>query len=249
MGNTVLHEGWKNVAMFNDGEALSSAQICSQLTERLERQQATHREELDSLKVRRVNFLLSAFLWVFQLLDVIMTFYFHSSPLQSAVKVCAHCRHIVDSDEPPTTALDSAADSQRTIESSHVEDSPKKAAQRDDQEKESLKAQITELEQQLAQTKLQMVESKCKIQVRPNVFRQTWTQSTKYQVNDITWWTNHALASYDHFQNPEANMWLPGYLVSNPRHVIQTTCPTLTQSGGSGELFFLIQPIPVKHPL
>lgn len=31
---------------------LFSAQICSQLTSRLERQQAAHREELDSLKVR-----------------------------------------------------------------------------------------------------------------------------------------------------------------------------------------------------
>lgn len=72
------------------------------------------------------------------------------------------------------TALDSAADSQGTIESGQIEESPKKAAQRDDQEKEALKAQIRELEQQLAQTKLQMVESKCKIQVRPNILRQTW---------------------------------------------------------------------------
>lgn len=44
---------------------------------------------------------------------------------------------------------------------------PREAEQRrEDQEKESLKAQITELEQELAQTKLQMVEAKCKIQVR-----------------------------------------------------------------------------------
>lgn len=33
-------------------DALPSAQICSQLTNRLERQQAAHREEFDSLKVR-----------------------------------------------------------------------------------------------------------------------------------------------------------------------------------------------------
>lgn len=34
------------------------------------------------------------------------------------------------------------------------------------QEEESLKAQIRELEQDLAQTKLKMVEAKCRIQVR-----------------------------------------------------------------------------------
>ena len=44
--------------------------------------------------------------------------------------------------------------------------SHKRAEQRrDDQEKESFKAQIRELERELAQTKLQMVEAKCKIQV------------------------------------------------------------------------------------
>lgn len=37
---------------------------------------------------------------------------------------------------------------------------------KEDQEKESIRAQIRELEQELAQTKLQMVEAKCKIQVR-----------------------------------------------------------------------------------
>lgn len=55
------------------------------------------------------------------------------------------------------------------IESGQREDSesPRKAEQRrDEEEKESLKAQIRELEQELAQTKLQMVEAKCKIQVR-----------------------------------------------------------------------------------
>ncbi len=51
-------------------------------------------------------------------------------------------------------------------------ESLRKAEQRrDDKEKESLKAQIRELEQELAQTKVQMVEAKCKIQVRldPNL--------------------------------------------------------------------------------
>lgn len=46
----------KNVVMLNDVDALSSAQICSQLTNRLDRQQAAHREELDSLEVRIVLF-------------------------------------------------------------------------------------------------------------------------------------------------------------------------------------------------
>ncbi|XP_073340113.1 uncharacterized protein [Pagrus major] len=111
-------------------------QICSQLTNRLERQQASHREELESLK--------------------------------SAMRTCSRCQHVIDSDEPSATAQDSAAtEGQGMTESGQHEDSesPKKAEQRrDDQEKESFKAQITELEQDLAQTKLQMVEAKCKIQ-------------------------------------------------------------------------------------
>lgn len=65
------------------------------------------------------------------------------------------------------------AEGHGVTESGQSEDSLKKAAQKtDDQEKESLKAQIRELEQELAQTKLQMVESKCKIQVRPDILGQ-----------------------------------------------------------------------------
>uniref|UniRef100_UPI0037E72350 rab GTPase-activating protein 1-like n=1 Tax=Semicossyphus pulcher TaxID=241346 RepID=UPI0037E72350 len=112
-------------------------QICSQLTNRLERQQAAHREELDSLK--------------------------------SAIKACSRCQHLVDeSEEPSTTAQSSAAtEGHGSTELGPDEDGegPTKAEQkRDDQEKESLKVQIRELEQDLAQTKLQMVEAKCKIQ-------------------------------------------------------------------------------------
>ncbi|KAG8013252.1 Rab GTPase-activating protein 1-like [Nibea albiflora] len=111
-------------------------QICSQLTNRLERQQAAHREELDLLK--------------------------------SAMKVCSRCRHVADSDKPSVTAQEpAAAEGHETPDPGRNEDSEslKKAEQRgDDEEKESLKAQIRELEQDLAQTKLQMVESKCKIQ-------------------------------------------------------------------------------------
>lgn len=46
--------GYENVQTL---DALPSAQICSQLTNRLERQQAAHKEELDSLKVRTALFL------------------------------------------------------------------------------------------------------------------------------------------------------------------------------------------------
>uniref|UniRef100_A0A3B3U3S3 Rab GTPase-activating protein 1-like, isoform 10 n=1 Tax=Poecilia latipinna TaxID=48699 RepID=A0A3B3U3S3_9TELE len=76
-------------------------QICSQLTSRLERQEAAHREELDALKV--------------------------SAPL--------------------------------LLQIPRQEDGNGK-----DQEKESLKAQIRELERELVQTKLQVVEANCKIQ-------------------------------------------------------------------------------------
>nr|XP_033499206.1 rab GTPase-activating protein 1-like isoform X1 [Epinephelus lanceolatus] len=115
-------------------------QICSQLTNRLEKQQAAHREELESLK--------------------------------SAVKACSRCRHIMESDEPSSTAETSptavaALEGPGTTEPGREEDDEghRKAEQRrDDQEKESLKAQIRELEQELAKTKLQMVEAKCKIQ-------------------------------------------------------------------------------------
>uniref|UniRef100_A0A3B4B4G9 RAB GTPase activating protein 1-like 2 n=1 Tax=Periophthalmus magnuspinnatus TaxID=409849 RepID=A0A3B4B4G9_9GOBI len=76
-------------------------QICSQLTERLERQQAAHRQEIDSIKVRMGT----------------------------------------DNGAPQDSS-------------------------RDGKEKESFKDQIRELEQELARTKLQMVEAKCKIQVQ-----------------------------------------------------------------------------------
>ncbi|KAK5857644.1 hypothetical protein PBY51_010872 [Eleginops maclovinus] len=111
-------------------------QICSQLTNRLERQQAAHREELDSLK--------------------------------SAVKACSRCQHIVESDaadqKSPTEA---AMEGHGNTDPGRQEDekSLKKAEQRRiEKEKESLRTEVMELEQELANTKLQMVESKCKFQ-------------------------------------------------------------------------------------
>lgn len=113
-------------------------QICSQLTNRLERQQAAHREELDSLK--------------------------------SAVKACPPCRHIMESDESSATAQSSPTaatlEGHGITEPGWEEDNkgPKKAEPRRDHQQESLTDQIRELEQELAKTKLQMVEAKCKIQ-------------------------------------------------------------------------------------
>uniref|UniRef100_A0A3Q0SBR1 Uncharacterized protein n=1 Tax=Amphilophus citrinellus TaxID=61819 RepID=A0A3Q0SBR1_AMPCI len=92
-------------------------QICSQLTNRLERQQAAHREEMDSLK--------------------------------SAIKACSHCQHTRISEQGR----------EEKAEGSRMEEQKRR-----EQEKEVLRAQIRELEQGLVQTKLQMVETTCKIQ-------------------------------------------------------------------------------------
>lgn len=59
------------------------------------------------------------------------------------------------------------SEGQATTESIYHESGQERVLwKRNEQEKESLKAQIRELEQDLAQTKLQMVEAKCQIQVR-----------------------------------------------------------------------------------
>ncbi|XP_034714963.1 rab GTPase-activating protein 1-like [Etheostoma cragini] len=123
----------------SSGIILDYKRICSQLTNRLERQQAAHREELDSLK--------------------------------STVKACSRCLHVVETDEPSTPAEKSPTaaeiEGHGKSEAGWEEDNegPKQAEQkRDNQEKASFKAQIRELEQELAKTKLQMVEAKCKIQ-------------------------------------------------------------------------------------
>ncbi|XP_067336854.1 rab GTPase-activating protein 1-like isoform X1 [Channa argus] len=117
-------------------------QICSQLTNRLERQQAAHREELDSLKVR-----------------------------MDAVRACPRCPHTVKTDEPSTAGQGSptaaVTGGRGTTAQGQGEDSecPRQTEQRkEDPETKSLRARIRELEQELAQTKVQMVEAKCKIQ-------------------------------------------------------------------------------------
>ncbi|CAG10335.1 unnamed protein product, partial [Tetraodon nigroviridis] len=102
-------------------------QICSQLTNRLERQEAAHRQEMDSFR--------------------------------AAARACPRCRRLTESNAPPTAAQDS--------EEHEVNlDSPQQMQQEEEEEEEEqpLKAQIRELEQDLAQTKLKMVEAKCRIQ-------------------------------------------------------------------------------------
>lgn len=78
---------------------------------------------------------------------------------------CPRCRHLAESAGPPTAAQDSEGH-----EGNRNKDRPQQVEQkRDNQEEEeeaSLRAQIRELEQDLAQTKLKMVEARCKIQVR-----------------------------------------------------------------------------------
>ncbi|KAK1805750.1 hypothetical protein P4O66_002013 [Electrophorus voltai] len=92
-------------------------QICSQLSTRLERQQASTKEELEMVK--------------------------------SKVMACERCRELFSKEGP----LHIPAVSQDNRDSDL------------DEEKDSLKAQLRELELELAQTKLQLVEAKCRIQV------------------------------------------------------------------------------------
>ncbi|XP_051549941.1 rab GTPase-activating protein 1-like isoform X3 [Myxocyprinus asiaticus] len=91
-------------------------QICSQLSTRLEEQQASTKEELDIVKAK--------------------------------VMACERCREVFSKDGP----LQMPAVTQDNRDSDL------------DEEKDSLKAQLRELELELAQTKLQLVEAKCKIQ-------------------------------------------------------------------------------------
>ncbi|KAK0130874.1 Rab GTPase-activating protein 1 [Merluccius polli] len=92
-------------------------QICSQLSSRLEKQQAATKEELDIVR--------------------------------SKVMSCERCRDVFSAEGP----LQTPAPSQEGL-----------GAGRGDDEKDSLMEQLRELELELAQTKLQLVEAKCRIQ-------------------------------------------------------------------------------------
>uniref|UniRef100_A0A2I2ZD00 RAB GTPase activating protein 1 like n=1 Tax=Gorilla gorilla gorilla TaxID=9595 RepID=A0A2I2ZD00_GORGO len=91
-------------------------QICSQLSTRLEKQQAASKEELEVVKGKMM--------------------------------ACKHCSDIFSKEGALKLAATSRED--QGIET--------------DDEKDSLKKQLREMELELAQTKLQLVEAKCKIQ-------------------------------------------------------------------------------------
>lgn len=115
-------------------------QICARLTGRLEKQQTAHSEELDKLK--------------------------------NVVLACSQCRQILepenlpnpgvaDGSPQPLPGLDPTQQDQAFNDASVLD------IERDtskDSEKETLAAEVRELEQELVQTKLQMVEANCKIQ-------------------------------------------------------------------------------------
>ncbi|TWW58135.1 Rab GTPase-activating protein 1-like, isoform 10 [Takifugu flavidus] len=92
-------------------------QICSQLSTRLEKQQAATKEELDIVR--------------------------------SKVMSCEHCRELF-------STLGSLQVSSPGRQKSSTEPT--------DEEKDGLKEQLREMELELAQTKLQLVEAKCRIQ-------------------------------------------------------------------------------------
>lgn len=79
-------------------------------------------------------------------------------PSQAAARACPRCRLLTESSAPQTSDQD--PEDHRANQ-----DSPEQMQETED-ESQSLRAQIRELEQDLAQTKLKMVEAKCRIQVR-----------------------------------------------------------------------------------
>uniref|UniRef100_A0A8C8DI86 RAB GTPase activating protein 1-like 2 n=1 Tax=Oryzias sinensis TaxID=183150 RepID=A0A8C8DI86_9TELE len=111
-------------------------QICSQLTLRLEKQQAAFRDQLNTLI--------------------------------SAIKDCPHCQHTAGSalESHNSRAEEQTGVQQKTEEPAEPDPTftPVDQRRQEDQEKESLRAQITNLQKELALTKLQMVEASCRIQ-------------------------------------------------------------------------------------
>ncbi|XP_055361859.1 rab GTPase-activating protein 1-like isoform X2 [Betta splendens] len=76
--------------------------------------------------------------------------------LKRAVEACPRCRRAAGAERPSTPESE-------VTEPGREEDGTGPRPERD-RERESVRAQIRELEQELAQTKLQMVEANCKIQ-------------------------------------------------------------------------------------
>ncbi|XP_005934424.1 rab GTPase-activating protein 1-like isoform X1 [Haplochromis burtoni] len=114
-------------------------QICSQLTNRLESQQAAHREEMDSLK--------SAI---------------------KACSHCQHIMNSDETSDIGRDSETAAQTEDQKVTEQGMEEKDEdptlEEQRRREQEKELLRAQIGELEKELVQTKLQMVEATCKIQ-------------------------------------------------------------------------------------
>uniref|UniRef100_A0A3P8T617 RAB GTPase activating protein 1-like 2 n=1 Tax=Amphiprion percula TaxID=161767 RepID=A0A3P8T617_AMPPE len=114
-------------------------QICSQLTNRLEEQQAAHREELDSFK-----------------------------SVMRACSCCQHTVESDDLSDAGQSCEAAGETEGRGMAKQGMQEndacSRREEQRRAHREKESLRAQIRALERELVQTKLQMVEANCKIQ-------------------------------------------------------------------------------------
>ncbi|KAL6090976.1 hypothetical protein STEG23_015529, partial [Scotinomys teguina] len=113
-------------------------QICSQLSTRLEKQQAASKEELEAVKGKMM--------------------------------ACQHCSDIFSKEGALKPAAISRED--QGIEA--------------DDEKDSLRKQLREMELELAQTKLQLVEAKCKIQLQKDLeeVKVLLEKSTRKRVRD-----------------------------------------------------------------
>ncbi|MEQ2194315.1 Rab GTPase-activating protein 1-like protein [Xenoophorus captivus] len=108
-------------------------QICSQLSTRLEKQQAATKEELDIVRLLLFTSALTTRVTV-----------------QNKVMGCGQCRDLFST---LGSLQASSPGSDRT------------SSEPPDEEKDGLKEQLRHLELELAQTKLQLVEAKCRIQV------------------------------------------------------------------------------------
>ncbi|XP_076013718.1 rab GTPase-activating protein 1-like isoform X2 [Genypterus blacodes] len=107
-------------------------QICSQLTNRLEKQQAAHREEKDAFK--------------------------------TAVMACTRCRRVIESEIKMDYSCGSSPTEGDGGSRLRLQEDGGTEVEKRIGEREALTPRVREVEQELAQTKLQMVEAKCRIQ-------------------------------------------------------------------------------------
>ncbi|KAJ7421700.1 hypothetical protein WISP_41610 [Willisornis vidua] len=122
-------------------------QICSQLSTRLEKQQAASKDELEVVKGK--------------------------------VMACKHCSEIFSKEG--ALKLPAVSTDNKGIEI--------------DDEKDALKKQLREMELELAQTKLQLVEAKCKIQLQKDLeeVKELLTKATRKRVRDVLEAEKHRL--------------------------------------------------------